>query len=83
MAKLVGDMSDVEKAVWKSAIASSLISGNLIGGETGEKWDNWNEWNSVNYQRAWDIIPVFDTKENTVVFKFYVSSTVCCKLHSE
>ena len=75
LAKLVGDMSDVEKAVWKSAIASSSYKWNLIGGEAGEEWDNWNEWNSVNYQRAWNIIPVFDTKENTVVFKFYVSST--------
>ena len=75
LAKLVGDMSDVEKAVWKSAIASSSYTWNLIGGEAGEEWDNWNEWNSVNYQRAWNIIPVFDTKENTVVFKFYVSST--------
>ena len=75
LAKLVGDMSDVEKAVWKSAIASRSYKWNLIGGEAGEEWDNWNEWNSVNYQRAWNIIPVFDTKENTVVFKFYVSST--------
>jgi hypothetical protein len=75
LAKLVGDMSDVEKAVWKSAIASSSYKWNLFGGEAGEEWDNWNEWNSVNYQRAWNIIPVFDTKENTVVFKFYVSST--------
>ena len=75
LAKLVGDMSDVEKAVWKSAIASRSYKWNLIGGEAGEEWDNWNEWNSVNSQRAWNIIPVFDTKENTVVFKFYVSST--------
>ena len=75
LAKLVGDMSDVEKAVWKSAIASSSYECNLIGGEAGEEWDNWNEWNSVNHQRKWNIIPVFDTKENTVVFKFYVSST--------
>ena len=75
LAKLVGDMSDVEKAVWKSAIASRSYKWNLIGGEAGEEWDNWNEWNSVNNQRAWNIIPVFDTKENTVVFKFYVSST--------
>ena len=71
---LLSEMSDVEKAVWASAIEHGSFDKNLIGGEAGEDWNNWNEWNDRNYARTWNIAPVFDMEKNTVAFNFYVSS---------
>ncbi|MDE6179695.1 MAG: DUF4988 domain-containing protein, partial [Phocaeicola sp.] len=68
---LLSDMSDVEKAVWASAIASGSYSMELIGGENdGADWNTWWENNS----RKYNIEPAFDVKKNTVAFNFYVDA---------
>ncbi len=66
---LLSDMSDVEKAVWKSAIASHSYKMDLIGGEDGAEWNTW--WENNNTLAC---TPVFDVKKNTVTFSFYVNA---------
>ena len=66
---LLSDMSDVEKAVWKSAIASHSYKMDLIGGEDGAEWNTWWENN-----KTLACTPVFDVKKNTVTFSFYVNA---------
>lgn len=70
---LLSDMSDVEKAVWKSAIASHSYKMDLIGGEDGAEWNTW--WENNNTLAC---TPVFDVKKNTVTFSFYVNADLYC-----
>ncbi|MCM1254716.1 MAG: collagen-like protein, partial [Duncaniella sp.] len=67
---LTKNMTDIEKLVWNSAIASNAYKVSLIGGE--QDGNNWNTWNE-NSSRAYNVTPIFDTTKNTVTFQFYVS----------
>lgn len=67
---LTKNMTDLEKLVWKSAIASGAWKVTLIGGE--QDGNNWNQWNE-NSNRKYNVTPIFDTTKNTVTFQFYVS----------
>ena len=67
LTSLLADMSDVEKAVWNSAIANNSVELTVIGGEgdNNQGDDNDNMGHNVRY--------AVDTKNNTITFQFCVS----------
>ena len=67
LTSLLADMSDVEKAVWNSALANNSVKLTVIGGEgdNNQGDDNDNMGHNVRY--------AVDTKNNTITFQFCVS----------
>lgn len=67
LSSLLADMSDVEKAVWNSAIANNSVELTVIGGEGDNNQYNDNDDMGHNVRYA------VDTKNNTITFQFCVS----------
>ena len=63
---LVAEMSELDKAVWKSNVTTSVT---LIGGDS----DN-NEHHINTHLANYHIVPTLDRTKNTVKFTFYVES---------
>lgn len=67
LTELLNGMSDVEKAVWNSAIANNSVKLTVIGGEGDNNQDNDNDDMGHNVRYS------VDTKNNTITFQFCVS----------
>lgn len=67
LTELLNGMSDVEKAVWNSAIANNSVKLTVIGseGDNNQDHDNDDMGHNVRYS--------VDTKNNTITFQFCVS----------
>ena len=57
-------MSDVEKAVWNSALANNSVQIDIIGGEGDNNEDNANWANAINV--------AYQVKDNAITFQFSV-----------
>ena len=68
LAKLLSDMSDVEKAVWNSAIANSQVSFSIIGGEGNNNEYDWN------FGKGYNVLYAFNKANDEVTFQFLVSA---------
>ena len=67
LTELLNGMSDVEKAVWNSAIANNSVKLTVIGGEGDNNQDHDNDDMGHNVRYS------VDTKNNTITFQFCVS----------
>lgn len=67
LTELLNGMSDVEKAVWNSAIANNSVKLTVIGSEGDNNQDNDNDDMGHNVRYS------VDTKNNTITFQFCVS----------
>lgn len=67
LTELLNGMSDVEKAVWNSAIANNSVKLTVIGGEGDNNQDNDNDDMGHNVRYS------VDTKNNTITSQFCVS----------
>ena len=68
LAKLLSEMSDVEKAVWNSAIENRQVSFSIIGGEGDNNEDN------QNFRRGYNVLYAFNEANDEVIFQFLVSA---------
>ena len=69
LTELLNGMSDVEKAVWNSAIANNSVKLTVIGGEGDNNQDNDNDDDDMGHNVRYSV----DTKNNTITFQFCVS----------
>lgn len=68
LAKLLSEMSDVDKAVWNSAIENRQVSFSIIGGEGDNNEDN------QNFIRGYNVLYAFNEANDEVIFQFLVSA---------